>query len=428
MLVTGVIQGLNMSLTAKKMKMRCSVGLLALWASASLFIMTQAYNMTTVVQVIEELGNKVEQTHSTFAYERSQRVSLSDEISLNLQIIYALRIQLEANYAESFFAPDVSQFIYSTDHYLQSVRSLLSIDNQLSALVDEIRKKRLQISAQSPFATTQYALLGSYVSEAVFSVSPQFDLIFKDIDDLLLASETLPDEYGVPLRELIAESGDVLAENLQIDHLVQQVNNHAIYAQQSKLEEYVNRMILHYMMVLIATSALSVLGMLFLLYLQDRGEEVQALESVKQSKQAHDQEVSLDALIRSNSEKVMSYSQESLEEGKVIDTKTMLDSLSGDEASVRLLLQVFIQDHRNDYQRFTDVAGRDKVKAQRIVHSLKGVAANLGALRLKEVAFDIEMTMKNGDSVSEQQLAKLEEALRETIDFAKQLLDEEWNE
>lgn len=89
-----------MSLTAKKMKMRCSVGLLALWVSASLFIMTQTYNMTTVVQVIEELGNKVEQTHNTFAYERSQRMVLSDEILLNLQIIYALRIQLEANYAD----------------------------------------------------------------------------------------------------------------------------------------------------------------------------------------------------------------------------------------------------------------------------------------------------------------------------------------
>ncbi|NMU81551.1 Hpt domain-containing protein, partial [Vibrio parahaemolyticus] len=74
----------------------------------------------------------------------------------------------------------------------------------------------------------------------------------------------------------------------------------------------------------------------------------------------------------------MSYSQESLEEGRVIDTKAMLDSLSGDEASVRLLLQVFIQDHRNDYQRFTDVLVHNKVKAQRIVHSLKGVAANLG--------------------------------------------------
>ncbi|WP_436323189.1 Hpt domain-containing protein [Vibrio cidicii] len=415
-----------MSLTAKKMKTRCSVGLLALWASVSLFIMIQTYNMTAVVQVVEELGNKVEQTHNTFAHERSQRIGLTDDISLNLQIIYALRIQLEANYAESYFAPDVSQFIYSTDHYLQSIRSLLSIDNQLSSLVDEIREKRLKISDQSSFAITQYALLGSYVSEAAFSTSPQLDLIFKDIDDLLLASETLPDEYGLPLRQLIAASGDVLAENLQIDHLVQQVNNHAIYTQQSKLEEYVNRMILQYMMVLIAISALSVLGMLFLLYLQDWGEETQALENAKQSKQAHDQEASLDALIRSNSEKVMSYSQESLEEGRVIDTKAMLDSLSGDEASVRLLLQVFIQDHRNDYQRFTDVLVHDKVKAQRIVHSLKGVAANLGALRLKDVAFDIEMTMKNGHNVSEQQLAKLEEALRETIDFAKQLLDETW--
>lgn len=173
---------------------------------------------------------------------------------------------------------------------------------------------------------TQYALLGSYVSEAAFSASPQLDLIFKDMDDLLHASETLPEEYGVPLRQLIAESGDALAENLQIDHLVQQINNHAIYAQQSKLEEYVNRMILHYMMVFITTSALSVFGMLFLLYWQDSGEE--ALESVKLGKQAHDQEVSLDTLIRSNSEKVMSYSQESLEEGKVIDTKAMLDSLS----------------------------------------------------------------------------------------------------
>lgn len=98
-----------------------------------------------------------------------------------------------------------------------------------------------------------------------------------------------------------------------------------------------------------------------------------------------------------------------------IDINKMLESLSGDEEAVHMLLEVFIQDHSNDGVKLCQLLNADKEQAQRVVHSLKGVSGSLGAMPLSSISGDIELLIKEKQNVPESKLNKLKDILEQTI-------------
>lgn len=112
-------------------------------------------------------------------------------------------------------------------------------------------------------------------------------------------------------------------------------------------------------------------------------------------------------------------------EEPILDIDNILDSLSGDEVAVRFLLDLFIHDHSADGGKFRQLMNDDRESAQRLVHSLKGVSGNLGAMALYTVSSDIEHLMKQGIEVSETLIVKLSNELERTVDFAQQVLNRE---
>ena len=110
-----------------------------------------------------------------------------------------------------------------------------------------------------------------------------------------------------------------------------------------------------------------------------------------------------------------------------IDIEKMLDSLSGDEESVRMLLEVFIQDHAEDSEKLKGLIaeGKDKEHAQRVAHSLKGVSGSIGAMPLHYISGDIESLIKQGEQVSDDKLDQLEDTLQKTTLFAERVLNSE---
>lgn len=75
----------------------------------------------------------------------------------------------------------------------------------------------------------------------------------------------------------------------------------------------------------------------------------------------------------------------------VIDTRAALQRMAGDEQLFRELARFFLEDSPvllADVRRA--LAGRDCEAAVRPAHSLKGIAANLGGLRLEAAACAVE--------------------------------------
>jgi HPt (histidine-containing phosphotransfer) domain-containing protein len=103
-----------------------------------------------------------------------------------------------------------------------------------------------------------------------------------------------------------------------------------------------------------------------------------------------------------------------------IDIRYILESMDGDSDSVQMLLGIFMDEHISDAEKLRQLVSQCELTnisepAIRIVHSLKSVAGNLGAERLKEIAGDIETKFMQHQIVSDAEYHALSQALDECI-------------
>lgn len=83
---------------------------------------------------------------------------------------------------------------------------------------------------------------------------------------------------------------------------------------------------------------------------------------------------------------------------EVINIKKALERLDGDRELLEDLWSVFLEYCPGQLARLKEaMALPDFAAAQKEAHSLKGAAANIGAERLQEAAFQVELASKDSD-------------------------------
>lgn len=99
-----------------------------------------------------------------------------------------------------------------------------------------------------------------------------------------------------------------------------------------------------------------------------------------------------------------------------LDVKTALAHLGNDENTYKRVLQLFLRDHLSDADKTRKhIMDNDLESAARMGHTLKGVAATIGAPVLSERALAVELCIKEGRLFEvEKSLAELEKELQET--------------
>ncbi|MBF0102659.1 MAG: PAS domain S-box protein, partial [Desulfobacterales bacterium] len=105
------------------------------------------------------------------------------------------------------------------------------------------------------------------------------------------------------------------------------------------------------------------------------------------------------------------------ENREVFDRSDFLERTGGDERMVKRLLDLFPEQVSQEIERLkTAVRENNAEEIRRHAHTIKGMAANISAGRLKDTAFEIEIAVKQGDTDSAKQLTeKLEQEAQRLI-------------
>jgi len=86
-------------------------------------------------------------------------------------------------------------------------------------------------------------------------------------------------------------------------------------------------------------------------------------------------------------------------EAPILDMEDTLRRIQNDEEFLRTLYGAFIDDLPNKFNTLDEaIAGGEFKKAQQAAHSLKGAAATVGAVSLRDAALEIEMAARDGDA------------------------------
>ncbi|MDH5902095.1 Hpt domain-containing protein [Vibrio splendidus] len=437
------------------------VVLLALWLLPSLALLNLSRSYTSSLAQIEELGIRVNELRQSLYFSEPLRVSRINELALDAQLVYSIRLQIESDFQHALFRPDVNQLLYVADQFLEKFDEFIPIESQVQDIVDNIKILRAD-KELSPKLKPLLNEFGVVVFEAMYSDNQSSSATYRAFDSILEKSYSLKTEEQDALQQLLADASALLSDYAQLNYLVDKIKKNSVNEQIIKLEAEFHDRQFNLLLVMLGLSLVTMItlvlwGVRSRKLIQQADKELSpepvtdsskenALSAVKQPtndssvleitppskhpdlRPQEGVNVTSQKIVQQNTEEtpVAEKHIASVTDSKpAIDIEDMLETLDGDAESVELLLGVFVQDHADDYTKFKSLLTKDETSAARIVHSLKGVAGSIKASRLAIIAATIEMTMKQSRAISEHDLEELEAAIKASIDAAFEYLDKQ---
>ncbi|WP_407552427.1 Hpt domain-containing protein [Vibrio parahaemolyticus] len=385
------------------------------------------------LSTLNELGSKVEEVRNFFNFELPYRVKHVDQVSLKLQLVYAVRLQLESEVSDAN-GPDVTQLLYSTDRFLESARTFIGSDGELVSLAEQLHTSR-GAENNSQQIENMYYRLGALVLESIFSDSNTNTDTYRELDLLFIESDSLSTGERSAFQRRLAQTSSVLAANAQGSYLANQLLKPDFPNQLVSMKATLEQKLVSFIFWLIVVSGCLLALVSWAVFSKNAVANSSSSDpAVSQTENASNslehenkaRELASDAQANKTQELTPDSRQELLApQEPFIDINRMLDSLSGDEGAVRMLLEVFIQDHAEDGSKLHKLLNEDIDNAQRAAHSLKGVSGSLGAMPLHYISGEIELLIKQGKEVPDNKLYQLRDVLQQTTLFAEKVLNSE---
>ncbi|MGL1299651.1 Hpt domain-containing protein [Vibrio parahaemolyticus] len=385
------------------------------------------------LSTLNELGSKVEEVRNFFNFELPYRVKHVDQVSLKLQLVYAVRLQLESEVSDAN-GPDVTQLLYSTDRFLESALAFIGSDGELVSLAEQLHTSR-GAENNSQQIENMYYRLGALVLESIFSDSNTNTDTYRELDLLFIESDSLSTGERSAFQRRLAQTSSVLAANAQGSYLANQLLKPDFPNQLVSMKATLEQKLVSFIFWLIVVSGCLLALVSWAVFSKNAVANSSSSDpAVSQTENASNslehenkaRELASDAQANKTQELTPDSRQELLApQEPFIDINRMLDSLSGDEGAVRMLLEVFIQDHAEDGSKLHKLLNEDIDNAQRAAHSLKGVSGSLGAMPLHYISGEIELLIKQGKEVPDNKLSQLRDVLQQTTLFAEKVLNSE---
>lgn len=407
------------------------VAIMALWAVVILLVVLQYRALEHTNRSVDELHSSVTNLRNSLYFDEPYRTRHSRDLALNIQQIYSLRLQLEQDWQQHWPQPDMSQLLYVTDRFIELAQSFIEIELSVSEFVSRWTDLRVKYALQ-PDLQRRYWQIGAYVLQALYSEGQKRPQLYRTFDELLDYSYQLPEQEKNDLQQTLASVSSLLGKYAEGSNQVDKLLEHQVHDEVALVNIQLQQDFKGLLIVTIASSAVAFLSMWLLIWRNKSVKTSQTLTTPagvsaqdKNTDVSREEERAVRADTASPAERLEPVSpalSEAQPLSSEVDIDAMLNSLDYDYASVYLLLEVFIEDHQQDDERLLQLVHSDREAACRKVHSLKGVASSLGARGLKQIAMDLEQTIRQGGTPATAELQNLSEQLQQTLASARSLL------
>lgn len=402
--------------------------IMALWAVVMLFVVLQYRALENSNRSVTELQDSVFHLRSMLYFREPYRTNRSSDLALNIQQIYSLRRQLELDWQGRWLQPDMSQLLYVTDRFVELTQSFVAIELSVSDFVSRLNQSRDKYVSQ-PELQRRYWQIGSYVLQALYTQGQQSPQLYRTFDDILQYSYQLPEQEKNELQRSLASVSSLLSKYAESDNQVNKLLEHQVHDEVTLVAIKLQQDFKWLTILAMASSVAALVLVVWLLMRREKQLIVESHASPASNEQSQspvsETEVTATGNAAPTFSAVASDNAGLIEPQALsseVDMQAMLNTLDNDQASVYLLLAVFVEDHQHDDQQISQLLASDREAAERKVHSLKGVASSLGAKGLKEIATDIELKLKRGGTPSGGELQSLAKQLQQTLASARSLL------
>nr|WP_135381326.1 Hpt domain-containing protein [Vibrio tasmaniensis] len=212
------------------------VALLALWLLPSLALLNLSRSYSHSLAQIEELGIRVNELRQSLYFSEPLRVSRINDLALDAQLVYSIRLQIESDFQHALFRPDVNQLLYVADQFLEKFDEFISIESQVQDIVDNIKVLRIDTELSSKLKPLLNEF-GVVVLEAMYSDNQSSSATYRAFDSILEKSYSLKTEEQDALQQLLADASALLSDYAQLNYLVDKIKKNSVNDQIIKLED-----------------------------------------------------------------------------------------------------------------------------------------------------------------------------------------------
>ncbi|ENM5925461.1 Hpt domain-containing protein [Vibrio mimicus] len=376
-------------LSNKRFRNKAVMTIFVVWSIVATLILWQFHHISASTRNLEELTNRLMHFRDALYFPQPYRANQASDLELELSLLQALRMQIEAEHPNIWFAGDIQQLLYQTDRFVEQARSFTNIELHSTQLAELLHQSRQRVQSDDRLLG-EYFQLGAFSFEALFAGLKNNPEIYRSLDRILKNSLSLPNAEQEHLQIALAQISRLLTQYAEGDNIANKLLKHAVYEEASLLEMEYHHQLWMMIVILVVSSLLAMFSFMLLLSCRQF-----------QSSLITPQETSLSCSMDGASSHV--------------NIEQVKQSMNGNIESVRQLLNVFLEDHKTDDEQIRTLLLNDPDGAQRVSHSLKSVAASLGAERLKNAAAEIEGELRLGQMPSERLLDNLSSYLAKTV-------------
>lgn len=237
------------------------VALLALWLLPSLALLNLSRSYSHSLAQIEELGIRVNELRQSLYFSEPLRVSRINDLALDAQLVYSIRLQIESDFQHALFRPDVNQLLYVADQFLEKFDEFIPIESQVQDIVDNIKVLRTDTEL-SPKLKPLLNEFGVVVFEAMYSDNQSSSATYRAFDSILEKSYSLKSEEQDALQQLLADASALLSDYAQLNYLVDKIKKNSVNEQIIKLEAEFHDRQYNLLLIMLGLSLVAMIALL----------------------------------------------------------------------------------------------------------------------------------------------------------------------
>lgn len=237
------------------------VALLALWLLPSLALLNLSRSYSHSLAQIEELGIRVNELRQSLYFSEPLRVSRINDLALDAQLVYSIRLQIESDFQHALFRPDVNQLLYVADQFLEKFDEFIPIESQVQDIVDNIKVLRTDTEL-SPKLKPLLNEFGVVVFEAMYSDNQSSSATYRAFDSILEKSYSLKSEEQDALQLLLADASALLSDYAQLNYLVDKIKKNSVNEQIIKLEAEFHDRQYNLLLIMLGLSLVAMIALL----------------------------------------------------------------------------------------------------------------------------------------------------------------------
>ncbi|MFA0328275.1 Hpt domain-containing protein [Vibrio cyclitrophicus] len=239
------------------------VVLLALWLLPSLTLLNLSRSYTTSLAQIEELGIGVNELRQSLYFSEPLRVSRINDLALDAQLVYSIRLQIESDFQHALFRPDVNQLLYVADQFLEKFDEFIPIESQVQDIVDTVKAMRADNNLSSELKPLMNEF-GVVVFEAMYSDSQSSSATYRAFDSILKKSYSLKTEEQDAIQQLLVDASALLGDYAKLHYLVDKIKKNSVNEQIIKLEAEFHDRQFNLLVVMLGLSLVAMIALVLL--------------------------------------------------------------------------------------------------------------------------------------------------------------------